>query len=87
MSSGQSRSGDRDGGDRGDRGDRRPIGGGRGGQRRSKRYIFKVALYSVKPQYGQSQSGKKNGLLNFLSRFAVRKVQTKKLVLGDFLNR
>ena len=42
MSSGQSRSGDRDGGDRGDRGDRRPIGGGRGGQRRSKRYIFKV---------------------------------------------
>ena len=53
MSSGQSRGGDRDGGDRGDRGgdrgDRRPIGGGRGGQRRSKskRYIFKVALYSV----------------------------------------
>ena len=46
MSSGQSRDGDRDGGDRGDRGDRRPIGGGRGGQRRSKskRYIFKVAL-------------------------------------------
>jgi len=36
MSSGQSRGGDRDGGDRGDRGDRRPIGGGRGGQRRSK---------------------------------------------------
>ena len=49
MSSGQSRGGDRDGGDRGDRGDRRPIGGGRGGQRRSKskRYIFKVALYSL----------------------------------------
>ena len=65
MSSGQSRGGDRDGGDRGDRGDRRPIGGGRGGQRRSKRYIFKVALYSLKPQYGNSQSGKKYGLLNF----------------------
>ena len=36
MSSGQSRSGGRggDGGGRGGRGDRRPIGGGRGGQRR-----------------------------------------------------